>query len=310
MDRRKLQSELLRFEREAITKIVDGVIHHTPKRFILKEIKADLVRFGTKLRLEMVELNRLWVDAIKKYDIISKKTFANLRKKKKTQENLQETTSERQKRSDAVYEVVRKYIIRTESAQKISYDVSIEAEKRLKHDAIYGINGFIKKNQANLSRYSPFFICSVHANCAEGHKDYQGKIYIDEDWAKFVQNESLRKKIDRYVRRRGIQTVQWVCGEPVYMLTRTNCRHYFKKATIQDVLGSPIKKLIETYKMEEDEHLLVSPIKSALNRYMKRLGIEKELAKVLISPKLMQDIKKDKILIRKWRIQYLSSLHG
>lgn len=298
LDRKNLQQELLRFESSVIGMISNGIVHHTPKRIVLKQIKQKLLETVQGLGLSRDEVNRLWWNSVQKYNVISKKSFSTLRKQTKT-ENLEE---EEQKRTDAVYDAVRKYAIRNDSAQKIAYELAVSAVGRQKHDEIFGYDGFIKKNQEKTVGYSPFFLCSVHNNCAKDHEAAQGKMYFDEEWKNFVKNSDVRKKISAYIRNRKLVSVQKICTAPVYLLTRPNCRHYLKNLPIDEVLGSSAKALVKRHKLYFSRENTVSPAKSVLNRYMKRLSLENELHKVLKSKKLLEDIKNDRQLVRKWKI--------
>lgn len=304
-DRNKMQYELIKFESKVISLISNGIVQRVPKRTTLKLIKSELLSKSVQdLDLFPAELNKLWWDAIKMYNAVSKKAFYSIKKQNK----IENSDKNVENRSAIVYEFVKKYAIQNNALQKTAYDVSISAEGRKKHDDVYGYNGFIKKNQENLENYSPFFLCSVHTDCSSDHKDAQGKVYIDEDWKKFVNDLEIRKKISAYVKNRKIVSVQEVCSAPVYLITRPNCRHYFKNLPIDEVLSSSAKSLVRRHEMYYDKEYSVTPTKSVLNRYMKRLNIENELRKVLDTPKLSEDIKKDKQLIRKWKKMYLADL--
>ena len=55
----------------------------------------------------------------------------------------------------------------------------------------------------------------------------------------------------KYIRNRKIHTVQWAMGEPCYLLTRPNCRHYLipvaTKYALSHSLGD-IRKLVQPRK--------------------------------------------------------------
>lgn len=78
-----------------------------------------------------------------------------------------------------------------------------------------------------------FYVASSHADSAEDHKDYQGKIYVDRYWKNYDKDGSLEK----FIRKNDIRSVQWVTGSPVYFITRPNCRHYFVNYSIDDILN-------------------------------------------------------------------------
>lgn len=96
------------------------------------------------------------------------------------------------------------------------------------------------QNNRTLAVPIVFYVCSEHGNAAKGHKEYQGKVYVDRFWRdayiKSGQPEYLIKAIERYIARYDIKTVQWVMGPPVYMVTRPYCKHYFTPLNTFDVL--------------------------------------------------------------------------
>jgi len=81
-----------------------------------------------------------------------------------------------------------------------------------------------------------FYITSFYGDCAPDHADYQGKIYVDEDWQSIAPKNRI-EEIDQYIKANKIMTVQEVMDGPVYLTTRPNCRHYFQYISIDEVLG-------------------------------------------------------------------------
>lgn len=98
-----------------------------------------------------------------------------------------------------------------------------------------------------------FYICSQHGNAAEGHKPYQGKVYVDRFWKSVYQAsgqpEFLIKAIEKYIARNDIKTIQWVMGPPVYMVTRPYCKHFFTPVSTLDVLTQVITPPKHNFKM-------------------------------------------------------------
>lgn len=87
--------------------------------------------------------------------------------------------------------------------------------------------------------YGIFFLCSSHNMPAPDHKDWQGKVYIDRFWKKTVGfNARLLTRIEKYVSENSIKTVQEICSEPVYMITRPHCKHFFIPLSTNEVLDS------------------------------------------------------------------------
>lgn len=90
--------------------------------------------------------------------------------------------------------------------EKEKNDVADSIEFNTKHDWIM-----------NMSHV--FYRCSTHKNCAEGHLDYQGRIYINRDLA---NSEELE-----YADSHDIMDIREVMAEPIWLMTRRNCKHFF-----------------------------------------------------------------------------------
>ena len=83
-----------------------------------------------------------------------------------------------------------------------------------------------------------FYITSFYGDCAPDHADFQGKIYVDDDWMSICPKDRL-EEVENYIRANKIMTVQEVTGEAGnYFTTRPNCRHYFQYISIDEVLGA------------------------------------------------------------------------
>lgn len=106
------------------------------------------------------------------------------------------------------------------------------------------------KNQIQESREAEepviFYLCSHHANPAKDHEFWEAKIYVDKFWRRTVQDvypTETVKAIEKYIRDNGIYTVQYITGDPVYLITRPYCRHYFIPVLTSEVLGSDLKTI-------------------------------------------------------------------
>lgn len=162
-----------------------------------------------------------------------------------------------------------------------------------------------------------FYLASAHEDCAEDHKDWQGKIYVDEGWRTLLQKyKVLYPMVRDYVQENNTRTMQWVIGKPVWFITRPNCRHYFKAVRIQDVLDKTVKELIKNHKMhrlignEEMKPIWHSTnktwytennVKNIIEKYEERLDYHRKLLEVKWTQTTFNKIEKDKILIKKWK---------
>lgn len=72
-----------------------------------------------------------------------------------------------------------------------------------------------------------FYASSSHGDSALDHKDWQGKLYVDR--------LAKEDEVISYARQHNLQSVQWVIGNPVWFITRPNCRHYFVAYTLDEV---------------------------------------------------------------------------
>lgn len=104
--------------------------------------------------------------------------------------------------------------------------------------------GLRDEMRSHRARQGVFYLCSSHIKPAEDHADWQGRIYVDRFWrATLKDDESTAQAVAAYIRNHDIRTVQWVCGAPVYMITRPYCRHYMIELDTDEVLGASLNKI-------------------------------------------------------------------
>ena len=72
-----------------------------------------------------------------------------------------------------------------------------------------------------------FYLASSHGDCADDHKDYQGRLYYDESWQS-IAKESQHRAIADFIRSNKLMSIQDVRDGKPYLTTRPNCRHTFK----------------------------------------------------------------------------------
>lgn len=139
-----------------------------------------------------------------------------------------------------------------------------------------------------------FYLASSHNDCAEDHKAYQGRLYVD--------NKAPENIMD-YARSRGLYTMQWVTGKPVWFVTRPYCRHYFVSLSLDEVKNKSLKKLKRKHKTHSKVGNLdlQTPAKRALEEYTDRLKLLRALYREFPSRKLKNDINKTELLVKKWK---------
>lgn len=156
--------------------------------------------------------------------------------------------------------------------------------------------------QANRIQGKCFYLCSSHSDSAEDHKDYQGKLYIDENC-----NDKAALK---YAKDHGIKSYQWVIGKPVYMVTRPNCRHYFKALSFEQVSNNTVKYLTNKYDMHRkigDRPIMQTlstkgqRVEIVIKSYEERLKLHQAMYKARPNEFLKSAIHKDNLLLQKWK---------
>lgn len=145
-----------------------------------------------------------------------------------------------------------------------------------------------------------FFLVSKHDDCAKDHEDYQGKIYVNENWCSMTKDP----RVAMYISTNRIRTFQWVTGKPVYMITRPYCRHYFREVSASEVLSNSVNALLNKHHMheKEGERGVSQTLPSRMAElYLDRLDYLSEMYKVSPCEELQNYINKTVFLIHKWR---------
>lgn len=93
-----------------------------------------------------------------------------------------------------------------------------------------------------------FYLASSHGDCADDHKDYQGRLYYDESWQS-IAKESQHRTIADFIRSSKLMSIQDVRDGKPYLTTRPNCRHTFKPLTLDQVLNNSVKELLVEHKL-------------------------------------------------------------
>jgi hypothetical protein len=177
--------------------------------------------------------------------------------------------------------------------EKQKNEAANDVEFRAKHDEIQGL----------LDGNGIFFLCSTHKNPAKDHADWEGKMYYAADWEdKITEGDTVtRAKVEAYIRNHRLKTVEWVVGEPVWLITRPNCKHFFIEMDTDEVLHSSVKSLIKRYKAIMPEDIPMSYEYEQYRDYYERLKVLLYLRKMCPSEKLDTDIKETRKLVLKWK---------
>ena len=118
-----------------------------------------------------------------------------------------------------------------------------------------------------------FYCCSWHTHPAEGHKDYQGKIYVDRYWRQKTPG-SMYYAVSSYIRNHKTITVQDAMEGPIWLITRPYCKHYFIPLETNLVLKNSANKLArefayrpETPYTEKDYYELRNEVFASASNY-------------------------------------------
>ena len=142
-----------------------------------------------------------------------------------------------------------------------------------------------------------FYICNEFGDCADDHKDWQGKIYYDDRYKSF---DLKTDEIDKHIKSKHMKSMQWVMGKPVYLTTRPNCRHNFTPLSIPQVLNKEPKALLSDLKLKKGSYKPENYDALQTQRYNERM-IRKYRDRVDMNKELGYDNAKDKVLMRQWQ---------
>lgn len=139
-----------------------------------------------------------------------------------------------------------------------------------------------------------FYLCSKHGDSAKDHVDWQGRIYVDEKWDRY----DMDKGVLDFINGNQIHTIQWVISNPPYLVTRRNCRHFFRAIDSKDVLTKSVSKLIKENKtsFKSGNYAQMSSKKIAA---IEKLKFYEELYKVSKESVVMKKIKRYREIISK-----------
>lgn len=82
-----------------------------------------------------------------------------------------------------------------------------------------------------------FHLCTFFNDSAPDHAKWQGKTYVLENWKNYITDEEEIKRIEEFIKKEDIRTLEWVIDKPVYMTTRPNCRHSFIAIDLEQAIN-------------------------------------------------------------------------
>lgn len=158
-----------------------------------------------------------------------------------------------------------------------------------------------------------FYLCNFFGNCADDHKDYQGKLYYDKSNLHTIKDEEMKSKVLAFIKEKKLMDVTEVQEKEPFLTTRPNCRHKFKPMTNEEVLTKSVGRLIrenkmrvgnyeeKNYKELQEQRYNERTIKKYKERLDNKQAMLNETTDANSKSMLERDIAKDKALIRKWQ---------
>lgn len=288
----RLKSVVFGYEVRCSAIIGNSLVHRVPKRKTMNLLRKELGRLIRYANLSLIETNSLWHQTYSRYMRVSKQSFSALRKANRYQKAPEKGSEEEldyldelKLRKNVVYQTMRKEWKLLEHEKNEAAD---HIEYRAKHEYL----------QEEFSS-GIFYLCSSHINPAKDHKDWEGKIYVHEDWEDRVSSD-LHDAVAAYIRNHRIKTVQWVTGEPVYLVTRPNCKHYFTEISPKEVLTNSVKKLLKSHGMYMQDEKEMTYEYTQYKNYYERLKVLTYLHKMFDAEELSKDMKQTRQLMIKW----------
>jgi hypothetical protein len=163
-----------------------------------------------------------------------------------------------------------------------------------------------------------FYLCSSLQDCADDHADWQGKVYVVENWRQIARPE-FHEAIQNTIQEKDIRgfyfATEWKNGtqKGPALTTRPNCRHVMKPMPITQVVNKTEEQMLQEQRMQRgtyDEKKYkdlqeqrknernIRKIKARIDEYQDQIDNTKTPeAKELLQRK----IKHDKIKLSQWQ---------
>ena len=169
----------------------------------------------------------------------------------------------------------------------------------------------ISERQIELNRITGvvFYIVNSFNDCADDHKDYQGKVYYDERWKSFNLNEEIKDRIETFISSNRLLSIQEVRNKDPYLTTRPNCRHTFNALSVDQALENTPERLLDSLNLKTgsyrpdnyDDTQEQRKNERLIRQYKARKKYNEELYQEKPTQELKRQIQKDSALVRKWQ---------
>lgn len=154
-----------------------------------------------------------------------------------------------------------------------------------------------------------FYIANVFADCADDHKDYQGKYYYDDRYKTFDFDKQTIDEIEKAINLHKMLSVQKIRNDKPFFTTRPNCRHKLTPITLDKVLTKKPSKVVNEMQLSTGTYKDKNYRDSQKQRYNER-QIRNYKARKEMNEKLYQESgdenyliqsQKDSVLVNKWQ---------
>lgn len=306
--------ELLGLRNILISKAYGKSVNGEPIHEIVAELKKTALRFVASEIYRSTLSEKYVKEAVKEikdkdYGVVLPLLLMSISLAKR----IKKFSVSRKADSEAVYTFMKQErMMQTtkQPAYKIAND--IEAKSKDIH-----LEDILKENR-HKEVPEIFYLASEHGDCAEDHENYQGKLYIDNRWRKYITDKSKIKAITGFVSKNHISYLQYVLGRPIWLITRPNCRHYIVSVPTAEVLsGKSIHSMLsernmissvgrrgirQTIRHSIDKGWYTREnVESIIKQYESRLSYLLSLEKAYGNDEISRDISKTRLLVKKWK---------
>lgn len=162
--------------------------------------------------------------------------------------------------------------------------------------------------ELNIDTQNVFFIVNSFGDCADDHKDLQGKIYYDERYKSFNIPKEVKEQVTKIIKDKDMMSMQKVIEKPYWLTKRPNCRHRFVPITLEQAMGN-VNELLEKLKLKKgtykdknyQESQELRYIERNIRKYKALLNQYEEIYKTGQNSKVLPYIDKYKGLVKKWQ---------
>jgi hypothetical protein len=224
-------TEVYKDAKESLDEVKDGKFEPTEKEKVMKAFKTKVMVDITNINKSVLKGFRKMVDSVGK-EIYQKKIFSGDELFKVIDDAMQTGIEDMfiitKKGRKMTFKAYQEMNVRT-TLHKEALDYQYESAKE------FGV---------------VFYLCSYHSDCADDHKDYQGKIYYDENW-KTIADKKYHDLIRKIITDKKCLPLQKHRDGKPWITTRPNCRHNFKPITISQASDNSAGALLNKFGMRK-----------------------------------------------------------